>query len=123
MDWADLNFVGVWPVEITLYLLASGWDKDYLSFGCDMAYIVPMHVKPKFTYLLTYIFILDLTPGFNGLGRDNWTRQGLFKFWVSMSLILEILRYIEIPYSPCEACWALSHWKDALVLWLCLAGD
>ena len=20
---------------------------------CDMAYIVPMHVKPKFTYLLT----------------------------------------------------------------------
>ena len=22
---------------------------------CDMAYIVPMHVKPKFTYLLTYL--------------------------------------------------------------------
>ena len=24
---------------------------------CDMAYIVPMHVKPKFTYLLTYNII------------------------------------------------------------------
>ena len=24
---------------------------------CDMAYIVPMHVKPKFTYLLTYLHV------------------------------------------------------------------
>ena len=29
-----------------------------------------------------YIFILDLAPGFNGLGRDNYkTRRGSFKSW------------------------------------------
>ena len=29
-----------------------------------------------------YIFIPDLTPGFNGLGKDNCkTRRGTFKYW------------------------------------------
>ena len=29
-----------------------------------------------------YIFILDWTPGFNGLGKGNWkTRRGTFKMW------------------------------------------
>ena len=27
---------------------------------CDMACIVPMHVKPKFTYLLTFLYYSDL---------------------------------------------------------------
>ena len=43
-----------------------------------------------------YIFILDLTPGFNGLGKDDWkTRWESFKFWDLVHLILEILRYIS----------------------------
>ena len=44
-----------------------------------------------------YIFILDLTPGFNGLGKDSWkTRLELFVFWCLVQLILEILRYKQI---------------------------
>ena len=41
-----------------------------------------------------YIFILDLTPGFNILGGDNRkTRREAFEFWVLLSPISEILRY------------------------------
>ena len=44
-----------------------------------------------------YIFILNLTPGFNGLGKDNYKmRQAAFKFWDWVRLILETLRYIQI---------------------------
>ena len=40
-----------------------------------------------------YIFILDLTPGFVGLGKDNnKTRRETFKFGDLVRLILEILR-------------------------------
>ena len=40
-----------------------------------------------------YIFILDLTPGFIGLGKDNCkTRRETFKFGDLVWLILEILR-------------------------------
>ena len=38
-----------------------------------------------------YIFILDLTHGFNGLGKDNCKmRQETFKFWDLVWLILEV---------------------------------
>ena len=40
-----------------------------------------------------YIFILNLTPGCNGLGKDNYKmRQEAFKFWDLVHLILETLR-------------------------------
>ena len=40
-----------------------------------------------------YIFILDLTPGVNGLDKDNCkTRRETFKFWDLLWLILEILQ-------------------------------
>ena len=39
------------------------------------------------------IFILDLTPGFNGVGKDNYkTRQETFKFWNSVLFIPEVWR-------------------------------
>ena len=42
-----------------------------------------------------YIFIIDLTLGFSGLGTDNCkTRRESFKFWHLVRLILETLRYI-----------------------------
>ena len=42
-----------------------------------------------------YIFILHLTPGFNGLGKDNCkTRRGTFTFWNLVWLILEIWGYV-----------------------------
>ena len=41
-----------------------------------------------------YIFILDLTPGFNGLGKGNCkTRRESFEFGDLVWLILEILWY------------------------------
>ena len=43
------------------------------------------------------IFILDITIGFNGLGKDNCkTRRESFKFWYLVRLISEILRYISL---------------------------
>ena len=40
-----------------------------------------------------YIFILDLTPGFKGLDKDDRkTRGESFKFWDLVRLILETLR-------------------------------
>ena len=42
-----------------------------------------------------YIFILNLTPGFNGLSKDNYKiRRETFKFWDLVCLILETLWYI-----------------------------
>ena len=42
-----------------------------------------------------YIFILNLTPGFNGLGKDNYKMiREAFKFWDLVRLILETLRYV-----------------------------
>ena len=41
-----------------------------------------------------YIFILDLTPGFTGLGEDSCTtRRETSKFGELVRLILEILQY------------------------------
>ena len=42
-----------------------------------------------------YTFIFDLTPGFNGLGKDNCkTRQKSFKLCNLVRLISNILRYV-----------------------------
>ena len=44
-----------------------------------------------------YIFILNFTPGFNGLGKDNCKmRQEALKFWDLVRLILETLRYASL---------------------------
>ena len=40
-----------------------------------------------------YIFILNLTPGFERLGNDIWqTRRKIFKFWDWVRFILKVLR-------------------------------
>ena len=42
-----------------------------------------------------YIFVLELTPGFNGLSKDNCkARRETFKFLDLVRLILEDLRYV-----------------------------
>ena len=46
-----------------------------------------------------YTFILNLTPDFNGFGKDNYkTIREAFKFWELVSLILEILRYSTVEW-------------------------
>ena len=49
-----------------------------------------------------YIFILDLTPGFNGLGKHNCkTRWVTFQFWGLVHFILEIWWY---TFLWCRSC-------------------
>ena len=51
-----------------------------------------------------YIFILNLKPGFNGLGTDNYkTRRETFMFWDWVHLILESWRYLHclLWFDPC----------------------
>ena len=58
-----------------------------------------------------YIFILNLTPGFNGLSEDNCTRiQETFKLWDLVWLILEVLRYLQ---NSKDTQWVLLHIKRA----------
>ena len=46
-----------------------------------------------------YIVILDLNPGFNGLGKDDYkTRRESFKFWDYVRLLLDILRNMRFMY-------------------------
>ena len=46
-----------------------------------------------------YIFILNLTPGFNGLGKDNYKMTWkAFKFWDLEHLILETLWYLKLKF-------------------------
>ena len=80
-----------------------------------------------------YIFILYITPGFNGLVKDNCkTRQESFKFWDLVHLILENLRYVHCglvtPYgirhlrphssrSRHAACLVPSHYLNQWSHW------
>ena len=42
-----------------------------------------------------YIFILDLTPGFKGLDKDNYKiRRETFRFWDLVWILLEFWQYI-----------------------------
>ena len=49
-----------------------------------------------------YIIILDLTPGFIGLGKDNCkTRRETLKLGDLVWLIVDILRYMYIEMDCC----------------------
>ena len=53
-------------------------------------------VGPSPVGAANYIFILTLTPGFNGLDKSNCkTRREVFKLWNLVRVILETLRYIN----------------------------
>ena len=57
------------------------------------------------------IFILDSTPGFNGLGKDNCkTRRKTLRFWDSVRPVLEVWQYIWYL----EICIALVRSHDRL---------
>ena len=65
-----------------------------------------------------YIFILDLTPGFNGLGKDNCkTRRESFTFWSLLRLIFEILRYISIFYVYARIYIPIKHHCQQIPIW------
>ena len=42
------------------------------------------------------MFILNLTSGFTGLGKDNYkASRETFKFWNSVSVLAEVWRYMQ----------------------------
>ena len=55
-----------------------------------------MQLEHRLPRCSNYIFIIDLTPDLNGLGKDNCkTIQETFKFWNLVRLILEVERYVQ----------------------------
>ena len=47
--------------------------------------------------------ILDLTPGFSGLGKDNCkTRRETYKFWDLVHFILKVWRYISLAQATLQ---------------------
>ena len=59
---------------------------------------------------IRHTFILDLTPGFNGLGKDICkTKRETLKFWDLVWLILEVWQYMpRISYAlPMVSCLAV----------------
>ena len=57
-----------------------------------------------------YIFILDLTPGFNGLGKDKCKiRWESLKYWDLVQFMLDILRYCHKVHGSMKK-WD-SHWQ------------
>ena len=73
------------------------------------------------------IFILNLTPGFNGLGKDNYKmRREAFKFWDLVCLILETLRYIHCVVFKVHSIEISLWWRplrsQARALWRPLAS-
>ena len=68
---------------------------------------------------------LNLTPGFNGLGKDNCkTRQETFKFWKLVPLMLEVWQYFKmLPWGYRWEIWCLGttpligHFCDVLTHW------
>ena len=59
-----------------------------------------------------YIFILDLTPGFTGLGEDNCTTRETSKFGDLVRLILEIYGYIHMTHAWSSLCVSTQYWYD-----------
>ena len=71
-----------------------------------------------------YIFILDLTPGFNGLGKDNCkTKLETYKFFYSVQLIFVILRYIPLLGAHIKTvAWLLSSITIWFLFQVCFLG-
>ena len=59
-----------------------------------------MQLEHRLSRCSNYIFILDLTPVFIGLGKDTCkTRRGKIKFGDMVRLILESLMYIVFEWA------------------------
>ena len=69
-----------------------------------------------------YIFILNLTPGFDGLGKDNYKmRRDAFKFWNLVQLILETLRYVWIHFHIMPIKWDTNGHYHKFWAWMDLS--
>ena len=71
------------------------------NFTEDLPDFIKQHANVEYRQACrrcsNYIFVLNLTHGFNELGKDNYKmRREAFKFWDLVRLILETSRYITI---------------------------
>ena len=79
------------------------------------------HTASLPTNCSNYIFILDLTPGFNGLGKINRkTRRETFKLGgIDVSFIRRSSHWVNSmirhPYTYCS-CPSSSHWGNKALL-------
>ena len=89
------------PVPLCLVIYQWMVHMAYVSFVVYLSWLVwscPYPLGAWFTKTnpcswccSSYIFILDWTPGFNGLGKDHYkTGQEAFTFWDLVCLILEV---------------------------------
>ena len=97
-ETGSLVHCGIWTMGLLKELLlytdcqTSNIRHTYVSKMVDHSDVIDL-----------YIFILALTPGFNGLGKDNCEmRWETFKFWDLGRLILEGWWYM------CHCKW--NHW-------------
>ena len=76
-----------------------------------------------------YIFIIDLTPGFSGLGKDNCkTRRETFKFWDLVHLVLEILQHYYQTTTQHNKSWPMipgiySTWTMTRLLFVTMSNQ
>ena len=64
--------------------------------GLSVMYLLRCSWSIACRHCSNYIFILDLTPGLNWLGKDNYkTRWETFRFWNLVRLILKVLRQMR----------------------------
>ena len=97
MFYSQLNHIRKKPVRYRWHVIANMNYRKISSIRhthvgnkvvdhSDVAEALPVGAAPTTSSLLT--------PGFNGLGKDNSkTRRETFKFWDLVRLILEIWRY------------------------------
>ena len=97
------------------YIVADSWTTCYIVAVKPSQAAYAGKACPSCS---NYIFILDSTPGFSRLHKDNCKmRQETFKFWDLVHLILEIWQYTycisstQLIHSP-TSYWAL-RWAPA----------
>ena len=94
-------------ISLVTHLVMMNWKKSHrqTSYICSTSvgnkHVGHSDVVGASPVRYYYIFILDLTAGFKGLGKDKCkARWESFKFWDLMNLILEVLRYNGINHIP-----------------------
>ena len=98
----DFTAKGINTAQV--YLLFIGGWKNVLSNLYHKSHLSSQHSVWSFRCswsmacrrCSTYIFIIDLAPSFNRLGKNNCdTRGETLKFWDSVWLLLEIWWYLQ----------------------------
>ena len=121
MAWTCMSITNKQQTYPCYNIPSSLWYKTHLSSQLNCwSFIYSWSIACR--RCSNYIFILDLTPGFNEMGKDNCkTRWESFKFWDLVRLILEILRYTSFMEALIQKSWAdesisKSHTESVIIV-------